>query len=101
MLRDGTNRRPGGTNGAPRLDALPATVDSSVVQRPSPQIRLLWIFGVASGLGTFSTLIAFVSFYLGAIATGQKFDQHGRHSHPTTTTRDVPVDSDVDAVDRR
>jgi membrane-associated phospholipid phosphatase len=46
-------------------------------------------------------VIAFVSFYLGAIATGQKFDQHGRHSHPTTTTRDVPVDSDVDAVDRR
>ena len=46
-------------------------------------------------------VIAFVSFYLGAIATGHKFDQHGRHSHPTTTTRDVPVDSDVDAVDRR
>jgi hypothetical protein len=50
-------------------------------------------------------VIAFVSFYLGAIATGQKFDQHGRHSHPTTTTRDVPVESDVgtdvDVVDRR
>ena len=41
-------------------------------------------------------VIAFVSFYLGAIATGQKFDEHGRHSHPTTTTSDVPVDSDVD-----
>jgi membrane-associated phospholipid phosphatase len=39
-------------------------------------------------------LIAFVSFYLGGIATGQKFDEHGRHSHPTTTTGDVPVDSD-------
>ncbi|MET0840370.1 MAG: phosphatase PAP2 family protein [Marmoricola sp.] len=38
-------------------------------------------------------LIAFVSFYLGGIATGQKFDAHGRHSHPTTTTSDVPVDS--------
>lgn len=39
-------------------------------------------------------LIAFVSFYLGGIATGQKFDEHGRHSHPTTTTSDVPVDSE-------
>ena len=38
-------------------------------------------------------LIAFVSFYLGGIATGQKFDAHGRHSHPTTTTSDVPVES--------
>ncbi len=38
--------------------------------------------------------IAFVSFYLGAIATGQKFDEHGRHSHPTTTTSEVPVEAD-------
>ena len=39
-------------------------------------------------------VIAFVSFYLGGIATGQKFDEHGRHSHPTTTTSDVPVDAE-------
>ena len=39
-------------------------------------------------------LIAFVAFYLGGIATGQKFDEHGRHSHPTTTTSDVPVDAE-------
>ena len=39
-------------------------------------------------------IIAFISFYLGGIATGQKFDEHGRHSHPTTTTSDVPVHSD-------
>ena len=39
-------------------------------------------------------VIAFISFYLGGIATGQKFDQHGRHSHPTTTTSDVPVDDE-------
>ena len=38
-------------------------------------------------------VIAFISFYLGGIATGQKFDEHGRHSHPTTTTSDVPVES--------
>jgi membrane-associated phospholipid phosphatase len=40
-------------------------------------------------------LIAFIAFYLGGIATGQKFDEHGRHSHPTTTTKDVPVDAEV------
>ena len=39
-------------------------------------------------------LIAFISFYIGGIATGQKFDAHGRHSHPTTTTSNIPVDSD-------
>ncbi len=39
-------------------------------------------------------VIAFISFYLGGIATGQKFDEHGRHSHPTTTTSEVPVDAE-------
>ena len=41
-------------------------------------------------------VIAFISFYLGGIATGQKFDEHGRHSHPTTTTSDVPVEANED-----
>lgn len=36
--------------------------------------------------------IAFVSFYIGAVASGQKFDKHGLGSHPTTTTSKVPVD---------
>ncbi|MEO7351427.1 MAG: phosphatase PAP2 family protein [Marmoricola sp.] len=39
-------------------------------------------------------VIAFLSFYLGGLATGQRFDEHGRHSHPTTTTSDVPVEVD-------
>lgn len=37
-------------------------------------------------------LIAVISVYLGALATGQKFDRRGRSSHPTTTTQDVPVE---------
>jgi hypothetical protein len=41
----------------------------------------------------FGALIAFVSFYLGGLATGQKFDEHGRHTHPTTTTGKVPLDA--------
>ncbi len=36
--------------------------------------------------------IAIVSFYLGAIASGQKFDR-GLKSHPTTTTSKVPKDA--------
>ncbi len=36
--------------------------------------------------------IALVSFYLGAKATGQKFDRGGRTTHPTTTTSKVPVE---------
>ncbi len=36
--------------------------------------------------------IALLSWYLGALATGQKFDRRGRSSHPTTTTSDVPVE---------
>jgi hypothetical protein len=38
--------------------------------------------------------IALISFYLGGLASGQKFDRHGFGSHPTTTTSYVPVDDD-------
>lgn len=38
--------------------------------------------------------IAAVSVWLGGLATGQKFDKHGRSSHPTTSTSTVPVDRD-------
>ncbi|HET7194588.1 MAG TPA: phosphatase PAP2 family protein [Nocardioides sp.] len=37
-------------------------------------------------------LIALIAFYLGGIASGQKFDRHGLASHPTTTTSSVPVE---------
>ena len=40
----------------------------------------------------FGAIIAFAAFYLGGIASGQKFDAHGGHSHPTTTTRTIPVE---------
>jgi membrane-associated phospholipid phosphatase len=38
--------------------------------------------------------IAGISVYLGALATGQKFDRRGRSSHPTTTTDEVPIEVD-------
>lgn len=36
-------------------------------------------------------LIALISFYLGGLASGQKFERGGLRSHPTTTTSAVPV----------
>ncbi|WP_243060000.1 phosphatase PAP2 family protein [Nocardioides sp. SR21] len=68
---------------------------------------LKWVFWVNFGLTVVATLyfgwhyvaddiagimIAFVSFYIGGIASGQKFSKHGLASHPTTTTSKVPVD---------
>jgi len=38
--------------------------------------------------------IAVVAVYLGALATGQRFDRRGRSSHPTTTTGEVPIEVD-------
>jgi hypothetical protein len=67
---------------------------------------LHWIFWVNAGLTVIATIyfgwhyladdiagiaIAIVAFYLGGIASGQKFDR-GMKSHPTTTTSKVPVD---------
>ncbi|WP_242497234.1 phosphatase PAP2 family protein [Nocardioides oleivorans] len=39
-------------------------------------------------------VIALFSFWLGGLASGQKFDRHGLASHPTSTTRQVPVDAE-------
>jgi len=37
-------------------------------------------------------LIALLAFYLGGLASGQKFERHGLASHPTTESSLVPVD---------
>ncbi|RYC14360.1 inositol phosphorylceramide synthase [Nocardioides zhouii] len=39
-------------------------------------------------------VIALFSFWLGGLASGQKFDRHGLASHPTSTTSQVPVDAE-------
>ena len=39
-------------------------------------------------------MIAFIAFYVGGIASGQKFDRASLRSHPTTTTSQVPVEAD-------
>jgi hypothetical protein len=38
-------------------------------------------------------LIAVTSVYLGGLATGQKFDRHGKAAHPTASTSHVPVEA--------
>ncbi len=39
-------------------------------------------------------VIALFSFWLGGLASGQKFDRRGLASHPTSTTSQVPVDAE-------
>jgi hypothetical protein len=39
-------------------------------------------------------VIALVAVYLAGLGTGQKFDRGLRHSHPTTSTSDVPIEPD-------
>jgi hypothetical protein len=47
---------------------------------------------IADDLG--GIVIAMVAFYLGGIASGQKFEPKSLRSHPTTTTSAVPVGRD-------
>ena len=73
---------------------------------------LRWAAWVFFGLTVVSTLyfgwhyvaddiagavIAVVAVWLGALATGQRFDRRGLASHPTTSTAEVPVDEDEPA----
>ncbi len=66
-----------------------------------------WIFWVNFVLTIFATiyfgwhyvaddvagiLIALISFYVGGLASGQKFERHGLSSRPTTATSAIPVD---------
>jgi hypothetical protein len=68
--------------------------------------RSMWVFFALTVLSTLyfgwhyiaddvaGVFIAVVSVWLGGLATGQKFDRHGRASHPTTSSASVPVDQD-------
>lgn len=38
-------------------------------------------------------VIALLAFWIGGLASGQKFDRRGLSSHPTSTTSQVPVDA--------
>ncbi len=79
-----------------------------MVQYTLRSTTLKWIFWINFGLTIIATIyfgwhyvaddiagvaIAVVAFYLGGIASGQKFDK-GLRSHPTTTTSKIPIDAD-------
>jgi hypothetical protein len=68
-----------------------------------------WVVWINFGLTVIATLyfgwhyvaddlagivIAMVSFYIGGVASGQKFDRKLTTSHPTTTTAAVPISWD-------
>jgi membrane-associated phospholipid phosphatase len=72
---------------------------------------LRWSMWVYFGLTVLSTIyfgwhylsddiagaaIACVSVWLGGIATGQKFEKHGRSSHPTTTTSSLHAEPEAE-----
>jgi hypothetical protein len=42
--------------------------------------------------------IALTAVYLAGLATGQKFDRGWRSSHPTTSTKEVPIDEPEDEI---
>lgn len=64
----------------------------------------LWVYVVLTAISTTyfgwhyiaddiaGLAIALVAVYLAGLGTGQKFDRGLRHSHPTTSTSDVPID---------
>jgi hypothetical protein len=66
--------------------------------------RSMWVFFALTVVSTLyfgwhyiaddiaGAVIAIVAVWLGGLATGQKFDKHGRSSHPTTSTAVVPVE---------
>ncbi len=80
-----------------------------MVQNTLRNKLLKWVFWVNFVLTIFATLyfgwhyisdniagimIALIAFYVGGLASGQKFDRHGRSTGPATTTARVPVEQD-------
>ena len=72
--------------------------------------RSMWVFFALTVLSTLyfgwhyiaddiaGALIAVIAVWLGGLATGQKFEKHGRTSHPTTSTADLPHGERVPAA---
>ena len=83
----------------------PAGGADGAVHRPQPG-RCSIVFWVNFGLTVIATIyfgwhyiaddiagvmIALVAFYVGGVASGQKFERHGLASHPTADSAAVPV----------
>src|SRR5829696_8827250 len=106
VLRDGAEGAVQSVAGFASLHVAITLLVALMVQYTLRSRVLKWIFWVNFCVTVVATLyfgwhyvaddiagvvIALVAFYLGGVASGQKFDRHGLSSHPTTETSLVPV----------
>ncbi|PVG82579.1 inositol phosphorylceramide synthase [Nocardioides gansuensis] len=109
VLRDGTVGAVQSVAGFASLHVAITLLVALMVQYTLRNRLLQWVFWVNFAVTCVATLyfgwhyvaddiagvvIALVSFWLGGLASGQKFDRHGLASHPTSTTAKVPVEAD-------
>ena len=109
VLRDGIEGAVQSVAGFASLHVAITLLVALMVQYTLRSRVLHWVFWINFAITVVATLyfgwhyvaddiagvaIALISFWLGGLASGQKFDRGGLASHPTTTTSQVPVDAD-------
>jgi hypothetical protein len=109
VLRDGIEGAVQSVAGFASLHVAITLLVALMVQYTLRNRVIHWIFWINFAITVVATLyfgwhyvaddiagvaIALFSFWLGGLASGQKFDRGGLASHPTTTTSQVPVDAD-------
>jgi hypothetical protein len=106
VLRDGVDGAVQSVAGFASLHVAVTLLVALMVQYTLRTRVLHWIFWTNFAITVVATLyfgwhyvaddiagvvIALVSFYVGGLASGQRFDRHGLSSHPTSETSRVPV----------
>ena len=109
VLRDGLEGTVQSVAGFASLHVAITLLVALMVQYTLRNRVLHWIFWANFVITMFATLyfgwhyiaddlagivIALLSFWIGGLASGQKFDRRGLSSHPTSTTSRVPVDAE-------
>jgi hypothetical protein len=109
VLRDGVEEAVQSIGGFASLHVAITLLVALMVQYTLRSTILKWVFWLNFAITVVATLyfgwhyiaddlagvvIALFSFWLGGIASGQKFDRRGLSSYPTSTTAKVPVDAD-------
>ena len=109
VIRDGVEGAVQSVGGFASLHVAITLLVALMVQYTLRSRVLHWVFWINFAITIVATLyfgwhyiaddiagvaIALVSFWLGGLASGQKFDRGGLASHPTSTTSKVPVEVD-------
>ena len=109
VIRDGVEGAVQSVGGFASLHVAITLLVALMVQYTLRSRVLQWVFWINFAITVVATLyfgwhyladdiagvaIALVSFWLGGLASGQKFDRGGLASHPTSTTSKVPVEVD-------